>query len=70
MKKDNQQPNCRLKDFGFTVSQSLKIGVDAGYKRAYYACRKGYVECKQVGRTWLVSSSSMNEYLKGKDRMK
>jgi len=60
-----EKTDMRLKQFGSLISEELNISAKAGYDRAWRACNNGDVVSKQIGRTWLINTTSITEYLKG-----
>jgi hypothetical protein len=55
----------RLKEFAFELSEELNISQRAGYERARRACQNYQVECKQIGKTWLIDTKSISDYING-----
>ena len=55
----------RLKEFAFELSKELHISQRAGYERARRACQNYQVECKQVGKTWVIDTKSITDYVNG-----
>jgi len=62
----NEEKKSKIGDFAFLISKELGIGYSAGYQRARRACQNYQVKCKQVGKTWVIDTSSITEYLNGK----
>jgi len=63
---NEKKEKLRISEFGYLISKELNISQRAGYDRARRACQNYQVKCKQIGKTWIIDTSSITEYLNGK----
>lgn len=63
---NEKKEKLRISEFGYLISKELNISPRAGYDRARRACQNYQVKCKQIGKTWVIDTSSITEYLNGK----